>query len=93
MVGREASIELRPGAMDGRTPWWIRRGRARPAGTRKPGIGEPTVSRLGVIGGDTCHVDVIDREGNMVWATPSGGWLQSSPVIPALGFAWARACR
>jgi gamma-glutamyltranspeptidase/glutathione hydrolase len=29
---------------------------------------------------------VIDRDGNMVSATPSGGWLQSSPVIPELGF-------
>jgi gamma-glutamyltranspeptidase/glutathione hydrolase len=37
--------------------------------------------------GDTCHIDVADRWGNMVAATPSGGWLQSSPVIPSLGFA------
>jgi tripartite-type tricarboxylate transporter receptor subunit TctC len=37
--------------------------------------------------GDTCHIDVIDRHGNMVAATPSGGWLSSSPTIPALGFA------
>ncbi|MBL8665733.1 MAG: gamma-glutamyltransferase, partial [Candidatus Odyssella sp.] len=36
--------------------------------------------------GDTCHIDVIDRWGNVVAATPSGGWLQSSPVVPALGF-------
>jgi gamma-glutamyltranspeptidase / glutathione hydrolase len=36
--------------------------------------------------GDTCHLDVIDRWGNVVAATPSGGWLQSSPVIPGLGF-------
>jgi len=36
--------------------------------------------------GDTVHVDVIDRWGNMVAATPSGGWLQSSPAIPGLGF-------
>ncbi len=36
--------------------------------------------------GDTCHLDVIDRWGNMVSATPSGGWLQSSPAIPELGF-------
>ncbi len=28
---------------------------------------------------------MIDRWGNMVSATPSGGWLQSSPVIPELG--------
>jgi len=36
--------------------------------------------------GDTCHLDVADRWGNVVTATPSGGWLQSSPVIPDLGF-------
>lgn len=50
------------------------------------GIGEPTTTRQGVVAGDTCHVDVVDRWGNMVSATPSGGWLQSSPVIPELGF-------
>lgn len=43
------------------------------------GVGEPTR-------GDTCHVDVVDRFGNVVSATPSGGWLQSSPVVPELGF-------
>jgi gamma-glutamyltranspeptidase/glutathione hydrolase len=36
--------------------------------------------------GDTVHIDVIDRHGNMISATPSGGWLQSSPVVPELGF-------
>ncbi|MGY3678718.1 oligopeptide/dipeptide ABC transporter ATP-binding protein [Streptomyces sp. TE33382] len=36
--------------------------------------------------GDTCHVDIVDRWGNMVSATPSGGWLQSNPVVPELGF-------
>jgi len=36
--------------------------------------------------GDTCHLDVADSFGNLVTATPSGGWLQSSPVIPGLGF-------
>jgi len=50
------------------------------------GIGEPTTSPLGAVAGDTCHLDIIDRWGNMVSATPSGGWLQSSPVIPELGF-------
>ena len=55
------------------------------------GTGEPTV-RTGAghaaaaRRGDTCHVDAADRFGNMVAATPSGGWLQSSPVVPALGF-------
>ena len=36
--------------------------------------------------GDTSHVDVADRFGNLVSATPSGGWLHSSPTIPDLGF-------
>lgn len=48
--------------------------------------GEPTVSRSGETRGDTCHVSVVDRWGNTASLTPSGGWLQSSPTIPALGF-------
>ncbi|WP_256841384.1 gamma-glutamyltransferase family protein [Ornithinimicrobium cryptoxanthini] len=48
--------------------------------------GEATVTPDGETRGDTCHLDVVDRWGNMVSATPSGGWLQSSPVIPELGF-------
>lgn len=35
---------------------------------------------------DTTHLDAIDQEGNMVAATPSGGWWDSSPVIAGLGF-------
>jgi gamma-glutamyltranspeptidase/glutathione hydrolase len=62
---------------------------------RGAGAGEPTFVRTvepvptpkGALGGDTCHVDVIDRWGNAVSATPSGGWLQSNPTIPDLGFA------
>jgi gamma-glutamyltranspeptidase/glutathione hydrolase len=42
--------------------------------------------RMGAIPGDTVHFDIIDRDGNMITATPSGGWLHSSPVIPELGF-------
>jgi gamma-glutamyltranspeptidase/glutathione hydrolase len=87
LVSHTASHELRPGTVPGyraavdheaqtRADWL----------SRALGAGEPTVARLGVIGADTCHLDVIDRWGNMVSATPSGGWLQSSPVIPELGF-------
>jgi gamma-glutamyltranspeptidase/glutathione hydrolase len=54
-------------------PPTVRTGAGRPA---------PAAARRG----DTCHVDAADRFGNMVAATPSGGWLQSSPVVPALGF-------
>jgi gamma-glutamyltranspeptidase/glutathione hydrolase len=35
---------------------------------------------------DTAHIDVLDRWGNMISATPSGGWFDESPIIPALGF-------
>src|SRR4051794_1752804 len=48
--------------------------------------GEPTVEGDHLVKGDTCHIDVVDRWGNIVSATPSGGWLQSSPAIPELGF-------
>ena len=36
--------------------------------------------------GDTTHLDAIDRDGNMVAATPSGGWWGTSPLIAGLGF-------
>ena len=36
--------------------------------------------------GDTVHLDAVDSTGNMVSATPSGGWIRTSPVIPGLGF-------
>ncbi len=86
-VGPQASMDLRPGGVPGFTPWVDHQAHRR-AGMldQAPGAGEPTVARLGVIGADTVHVDVIDRWGNMVSATPSGGWLQSSPVVPGLGF-------
>ncbi|MBC7518574.1 MAG: gamma-glutamyltransferase family protein [Microbacteriaceae bacterium] len=40
----------------------------------------------GTVHGDTCHLDVVDRHGMMISATPSGGWLPSSPTIRGLGF-------
>ncbi|MGI5187985.1 gamma-glutamyltransferase family protein [Promicromonospora sp. CA-289599] len=63
-----------------------------PTGGAAAGVGEPTVpepdspEHTGATRGDTCHIDVVDRWGNMVSATPSGGWLQSSPTVPGLGF-------
>ncbi|MBI0435587.1 gamma-glutamyltransferase family protein [Roseomonas sp. KE0001] len=86
LIGRQASLELRPGCIPGHRAW-VDHDAARRAQklSEVAGVGEPTVSRLGVSGADTCHVDVIDRWGNMVSATPSGGWLQSSPAIPELG--------
>lgn len=86
LVGDNASLELRPGALGGITPWVDHDAPSRTAILAAPGAGEPTVARMGASGGDTCHIDVIDRWGNMVSATPSAGWLHSSPVIPELGF-------
>ena len=70
LVGESASGELRPGG--GRLPTLV-------DAPVTVGAGEPTR-------GDTVHLDVADRFGNLVSATPSGGWLQSSPVIPSLGW-------
>ena len=63
---------------------------ARFAGVGEPTVAaaasEPVVTPTGQVRGDTCHIDVVDRWGNIVSATPSGGWLQSSPTVPGLGF-------
>jgi gamma-glutamyltranspeptidase / glutathione hydrolase len=88
LITGAASMGLRPGSPGGRAPR-LDPFAATPGGLRGDGIGglgEPTVARTGVVRGDTVHVDVVDAAGNMVAATPSGGWLQSSPTIPALGF-------
>ena len=88
LVGDGASLELRPGRPQGREPRLLVGGLEAviaDAGIGEPTIGEPVTSALGVVAGDTCHIDVVDRWGNMVSATPSGGWLQSSPVIPEIG--------
>jgi gamma-glutamyltranspeptidase / glutathione hydrolase len=83
LAGPVASADLRPGSPAGappRLPGYA--ATAAPALAVTDGwAGEPTVHA-----GDTGHLDVADRFGNVVTATPSGGWLQSSPVIPGLGF-------
>ncbi|MGW5482846.1 gamma-glutamyltransferase family protein [Streptomyces sp. NPDC004008] len=102
LIGDKASYELRPGAPSGRVPRLSEYARvmADEPGFDPMGIGEPTVAQRptfpapgepdvgadGATRGDTCHLDVVDRWGNMVAATPSGGWLQSNPVVPELGF-------
>ncbi|MFF5016742.1 gamma-glutamyltransferase family protein [Streptomyces sp. NPDC001165] len=96
LVGAKASYELRPGSPGGRAPRLPAQARERveagqDTGFESMGVGEPTVAELRVAAdgstrGDTCHLDVVDRWGNMIAATPSGGWLQSNPVVPELGF-------
>jgi gamma-glutamyltranspeptidase/glutathione hydrolase len=88
MVADQANPDFRPGSPAGRTPklpgFAEESARLAKSASSSLGIGEPTFAQLVV--GDTCHLDVIDRWGNVVSATPSGGWLSSSPVVPALGF-------
>ena len=102
LIGREASRELRPGDIPGHGGDLDRLLEIALAPPPEQALGafgggEPTVQDDkprdgaprqgdGQAPGDTCHLDVIDRHGNAVTATPSGGWLQSSPVIPELGF-------
>jgi gamma-glutamyltranspeptidase/glutathione hydrolase len=68
---RRASVEDRPGAG---SP-------TRPKSPPAPADRWPITDR-----GDTTHLDAVDRYGNMISATPSGGWFSASPVIPGLGF-------
>jgi gamma-glutamyltranspeptidase / glutathione hydrolase len=70
LVGEEASGDYVPGL--GRLPSIIQ-------AETLAGAGEPTR-------GDTVHLDVVDRFGNMISATPSGGWLYGSPAISSLGW-------
>jgi gamma-glutamyltranspeptidase/glutathione hydrolase len=101
LIEERASATLRPGSPGDRIPRLpahvVRAATgtgeaARQAGTATPdgdaagALGEPTMARHRPPDGDTCHVDVVDRHGNIISATPSGGWLQSSPAIPELGF-------
>jgi gamma-glutamyltranspeptidase / glutathione hydrolase len=100
LIGPTASTVLRPGRPGGAEPRLapeILAGlRADDlSGTDGAGTGEPTVAadrevhvghESGDVRGDTCHIAVTDRFGTVVAATPSGGWLQSSPYIPDLGF-------
>ena len=87
LVQHEASLELRPGSVEGfGSEVTLRREESQRLAVGGMGAGEPTVGRLGEVRGDTVHFDIVDEAGNMVSATPSGGWLQSSPVIPEIGF-------
>jgi gamma-glutamyltranspeptidase / glutathione hydrolase len=89
LIGSMANNEWRPGALPGFTSsfdYEAAAARVREGGLLSAyGGGEPTVGEvscsdyLASVAGDTCHLDVVDEDGNMVSATPSGGWLQSSP--------------
>lgn len=93
LIGEKASHAFRPGGVPGHTPFlpplrteYLPPSLAARGDGAFAGVGEPTVQSTGETRGDTCHIDVVDQWGNMVSATPSGGWLQSSPAVPGLGF-------
>jgi gamma-glutamyltranspeptidase/glutathione hydrolase len=95
LITDRASLELRPGTIPGyedqvaRTMANLARVSISDGSVQnnEPTAAEMRVTQTATVKrGDTVHIDVIDRWGNMVAATPSGGWLQSSPVIPELGF-------
>ena len=70
LIGARADASLRPG---------------------DPTTGEallPAARRLGgaLWGPGTVHVDAMDREGFTAAFTPSGAWIRSSEVVPAVGF-------
>lgn len=85
-IAPEASHLLKPGSPDGRPPKVSKYAVSGVPEHSPAGVGEPTVTATGATHGDTCHLDVVDRWGNMVAATPSGGWLQSNPIVRELGF-------
>lgn len=92
LIHDRASGEQRPGAPGGRAPW-LPPLPARPTPPPDPAWlaqlanGIPAVLEHTVRPNDTTCVSTTDREGNVVVATQSGGWLSSSPVVPGLGFA------
>ena len=88
LISLQASADLLPGLIEGYSNAidhaLVERGEL--VSNIGMGVGEPTVAKTGATNGDTVHLDIIDRHGNMISCTPSGGWLQSSPLIPELGF-------
>ncbi|MFW6164213.1 MAG: gamma-glutamyltransferase family protein [Planctomycetota bacterium] len=87
LVGKTASLALRPGDVGRGTPDYVSFDVR--AGHRRA-LGLPPIAQCQEAGesheGDTSHLDAVDAEGNMVAATPSGGWFTASPVIRGLGF-------
>lgn len=94
LIGDHASMEMRAGDTGSGVPSYVsldvgddnRRALEIPA-TVVQDRGADGLSGLGSAHvGDTTHLDAVDIEGNMVAATPSGGWIGSSPVVKGLGF-------
>jgi gamma-glutamyltranspeptidase/glutathione hydrolase len=88
LISLSADHDLRPGTVAGFAPQVAQmQAMLNRLSLPEGAVYEPTMAHLATAPrGDTVHLDVIDRHGNMVSATPSGGWLQSSPIVSGLGF-------
>ena len=87
LIGDTASMDMRPGDVGNGVPEYATIPVAED-NRRALGIGPREVRDLGLGHahmGDTTHLDAVDSEGNMVAATPSGGWIGTSPVVKGLG--------
>jgi gamma-glutamyltranspeptidase/glutathione hydrolase len=89
LIGSKASMELTPGRSGRRTPaiapFDVERDNCDYLGIPSQRVPRGQTPR-GHSGGTT-HFDAADIEGNMIAGTPSGGWIESSPVIAGLGFS------
>ena len=88
LVGGRASLEMRPGDTGAGVPAYACENVAE-NNRRALDVAARKIQDLGhghAHVGDTTHLDAVDADGNMVAATPSGGWLGTSPVIAGLGF-------
>lgn len=94
MITQTAATDPEPGIVRGQKSW-MPNPRPEPTVVGEPSwmahlrSGLPTVTPGGsqAGAGNTCTVAVMDAQGNLVVAVPSGGWLKSSPVMPDLGFS------
>jgi gamma-glutamyltranspeptidase/glutathione hydrolase len=76
---QQASLAQRPGLGSLPEGW-------PPASAEAGGPVEPQALAALLGRRDTTQLVAADDAGNLVCATPSGGWLPTSPVIPELGF-------
>lgn len=93
LIGDRASLEVRPGTIPGhggrialRAEGSTNYAHPETADVVAPGTRTRNPWAAHQAQGDTCHFDIIDRWGNMISGTPSGGWCSGSPVVPGLGF-------
>ncbi|MFI7003459.1 gamma-glutamyltransferase family protein [Nocardia sp. NPDC050175] len=87
-IADRATLSLTPGSIAGaepRLPEHVYREleRKRHAFGKAESDAEPQPT---LPNGDTCYLAVVDRFGNFVSASPSGGFFYTSPVIGELGF-------